>query len=310
MANDPGQDKDFLAAPREQQHAYLSSIDPDYAKAPKEEQDAYLQHVTGGPTNETLSTFPAQPPKPTIPTSGPSGSLETLPQKIAKLSPEQEQRRQSGESMAVPEAMLSGMYVGAIGNPIGAAKRLAGGAILGGVGQEVGGRGGRLIGPKSEIAGRVIGGALGTYVGMRDGNVPVRQIAGEMAGKISPTLGDYINPPAIPPEEAARGAFMNRGYKPAGDAEYSAKGAFMNKGYRPTPPPAPPPKPPEPPISGVSIVPEPRPQFPGENPNYEASVPRDELEEQAQRGKPGAGKQLQQIGRTILYKPKPTIGRK
>lgn len=61
---------------------------------------------------------------------------------------------------------------------------------------------------------------------------------------------------------------------------------------------------------GVSVVPEPRSLFPGEQPNYEASVPRDELLGQAQQRKPGAAKQLQQIGKTILYKPKPTIGRR
>jgi len=56
--------------------------------------------------------------------------------------------------------------------------------------------------------------------------------------------------------------------------------------------------------SGVTVFPEPNPLFPGENPNYAASIPRGELEDLAQRGKPGAGTQLQQLGRPVIYRPK------
>ncbi len=45
MANDPTQDKDFLAATPQEQHAYLMQTDPDYAKAKPGDQQAYLAHV-------------------------------------------------------------------------------------------------------------------------------------------------------------------------------------------------------------------------------------------------------------------------
>jgi len=58
-----------------------------------------------------------------------------------------------------------------------------------------------------------------------------------------------------------------------------------------------------PPPSGVTHVPEPRPNFTGENPNYMASVPRPELGDLAMSRKPGAAGQLQQLGQPILYTP-------
>jgi hypothetical protein len=55
----------------------------------------------------------------------------------------------------------------------------------------------------------------------------------------------------------------------------------------------------------ATVIPEPRTPFPGENPNYMASVEREgQLPELAGRGKPGAGTQLQQLGRPVLYEPK------
>ncbi len=58
----------------------------------------------------------------------------------------------------------------------------------------------------------------------------------------------------------------------------------------------------------TSLIPEPRAPFPGENPNYAASIPREELEGLAKIGKPGAGTQLQQLGgvhgRPVLYIPR------
>lgn len=53
-----------------------------------------------------------------------------------------------------------------------------------------------------------------------------------------------------------------------------------------------------------TFVPEPRPEFPGEQPNYMASVPREELGGLAKTMKPGAAKQLQQLGKKIIYIPK------
>ena len=54
----------------------------------------------------------------------------------------------------------------------------------------------------------------------------------------------------------------------------------------------------------VNVIPEPRGEFEGEVPNYMASVPRKELNDLALAAKPGAGKQLQQLGKPIIYIPK------
>jgi hypothetical protein len=53
----------------------------------------------------------------------------------------------------------------------------------------------------------------------------------------------------------------------------------------------------------ITFVPEPRTPFTGENEGYMASVPRDELNDLASKRKPGAGKQLQQLGKPIIYIP-------
>jgi hypothetical protein len=55
--------------------------------------------------------------------------------------------------------------------------------------------------------------------------------------------------------------------------------------------------------SGVTVVPTPRPLFQGENPNYMPSVPRGTLQDLALAGKPGAAKQIQQLGGQILFAP-------
>lgn len=54
---------------------------------------------------------------------------------------------------------------------------------------------------------------------------------------------------------------------------------------------------------GVNVIPEPRPTFQGEQPNYMASVPRGTLLKAANAAKPGAGTQLQQLGKTVIYAP-------
>ena len=53
----------------------------------------------------------------------------------------------------------------------------------------------------------------------------------------------------------------------------------------------------------VTFVPEPRPTFTGEDPNYMASVPRNELGKMAVARKPGAAGQMQQLGKPIIYIP-------
>lgn len=121
------------------------------------------------------------------------------------------------------------------------------------------------------IAGGVTGtvGAIG--LPMMGDRIPLRQIAGEMASKVSPTIGKMITPS---PSSA------------------------------PMMPSAPPPE------EGVTLVPEPRKPFEGEQPGLMGSVPREELSDLAQNRKPGAAKQLQQIGKKIIYQPNPVIGRR
>lgn len=57
------------------------------------------------------------------------------------------------------------------------------------------------------------------------------------------------------------------------------------------------------PNAPITFVPEERPMFKGENPNYAASTPREELGPAAMRRKPGAARQMQQLGQPIIYIP-------
>lgn len=63
-------------------------------------------------------------------------------------------------------------------------------------------------------------------------------------------------------------------------------------------------------ISGVSVYPEPNAPGPGINPGNMQSVPREELPGLAKRGTPGAALQEQNLGKKIIYRPKPVIGTK
>jgi hypothetical protein len=56
-------------------------------------------------------------------------------------------------------------------------------------------------------------------------------------------------------------------------------------------------------LPGVSVVPEPRAPFEGENPKYMASITRSRLQQLASQGKLGAGTQLQQLGKPLIYVP-------
>lgn len=173
--------------------------------------------------------------------------------------------------------------IGSIGSPEargmaadvarGAAERI--GDVRGGVGEAI-----RTPEGKLKMAPRAlarVGGAAAGYAT----HIPEGGLVGALAG---PSLLESIFPDP--------------------NAEMRARGAFMNRGYRPTPfvgaePRALPAAP-----DDVSYFPEPRNEFEGETPNYMASVPRDELSEMAARGKPGAGRQLQQLGKPVLYLPR------
>lgn len=60
MPNDPSQDKDFLAASPEDQHAYLMHSDQNYAKASPEDQKSYIAHVTGKSPSTQPGAFQAK----------------------------------------------------------------------------------------------------------------------------------------------------------------------------------------------------------------------------------------------------------
>src|SRR5215469_15130500 len=65
-------DKDFLAAPQDEQIKYLSAIDPDFAKASKGDQVGYLNHVTGGTRSANIEAN-AFKNLPSMPAPLPSG---------------------------------------------------------------------------------------------------------------------------------------------------------------------------------------------------------------------------------------------
>lgn len=63
------------------------------------------------------------------------------------------------------------------------------------------------------------------------------------------------------------------------------------------------------PVEGVSVYPEPREPLPTDRPGAMWSVGREEtLPESAQRGAPGAGDVLRNIGRPIIYEPREGVG--
>ena len=161
------------------------------------------------------------------------------------------------------------------------------------------------MGGLGAAGGRYAGGGLGGMFGPT--GKQIGEGVGSVLGGLAGGLEGYKMQPPNPEEEL--GSFMNKGYKsmdiPPEEAE---RGAFMNRGYQSMD---------EPPARmpglkighpEVNVVPEPRGEFAGENPNYMASVPRDELNRLAVAAKPGAGTQLQQLGKPVIYIPRGSSG--
>lgn len=248
----------------------------------------------------------------------------------------------------IGQAVKDASIVGAAGAPLGeiaagrslipvakaVGRSLIGAGIGSAGGSWLGGYAGEAL--KNRQLGEEIGGAVGGLTGGVYGGLD-RPVLGPWGSRYS--VGRMIPSLAREPELAGQeklGAFMNKGYKPAAPPASTAMAPFkrgvLAEVDRPAMVAANPRGPyltpaqelaarqagdsggvatrrigaPEEP--GVTLFPEPQARFEGETPNYMASVPRDELPEMAQRGKLGAGKQLQQLGAPILYTPRASIG--
>lgn len=168
---------------------------------------------------------------------------------------------------------------------------------------------GKLI-PPVKIGAKLAGGAAGHMLGipgagelggyligdkLADMLVPDRPGAATAAERRAipvsknPNPGGYTGPTSAQTANAVHP--LNPVYGPAvPSAEQLAQGVKLSDlvGEKP---------------SGITVVPEPRPTFAGETPNYMASVPRGTLQDLALGAKPGAAKQLQQLGQQIIYAP-------
>ena len=169
------------------------------------------------------------------------------------------------------------------------------------------------IKPGVKTAAKVVGGVAGAIPGALHGNLPAAYIGGEAGARTLPAVVDAITPSSKAIEQLnadAAAMRMNnlrarvaesKAAEAAGQTvpEYRAAQKSAAKanatanlsdlaGVQP---------------SGVSVLPEPRALFPGETPNYMASVPRGTLQDLALAGKPGAAKQIQQLGGQVLFAP-------
>ena len=107
---DPAQDKDFLAAPSDQQHAYLMATDKDYSAAKPAEQQSYLHHVNS--TNPLVTGAGMEhPPSSAVPEGlkAETGRREEphVKQQIAALGPA-EYAREAPERQAAGKAAIGG----------------------------------------------------------------------------------------------------------------------------------------------------------------------------------------------------------
>ena len=195
----------------------------------------------------------------------------------------QMQRMRAGESMAVPEALLGGMSMGAFSNPLGAIRKVAQGAVGSYAGNKVGGTVGGMFGDE----GRKVGGALGAIGGglaAASYGLP-RTI---MATKVPAFLR---NPEALEQEQQeALGAFMNRGYKSS-----EALGRIADA---------------ETALPDVMTVPEPNDAIPGIPEGSMFSTPRAKLPGLMESRTPGATIPYRATGGKIIFKPGVTIGTK
>lgn len=212
------------------------------------------------------------------------------------------------------ESMALGAAIGAPieGLALGGARALPaiGRSVLGAYGGSyLGERGGEALGgvfgPEGrDVGGRIgagLGGLTGGYMGLRGMKVPSSK-----GSLIESLFGDKA-PLAVKPTPP----------DPFAGATSSANPPMGAK-LPPVPPTAPTPFPTvqpktslavKPQTPSTSMYPEPRTPLPSDRPGSMWSVERETLPSRAQRGQPGAGEVLQNIGdKPVLYSPKPSIG--
>lgn len=197
----------------------------------------------------------------------------------------------------LPEALGQGIGSVAGGEAMGAAPGLVRAAVpsADAIGTALRTPEGKLI-PPVKVGAKVAGAAAGHALGVPG--------AGELGGYL---IGDKLADMLIPDRPGAATAAERRAV-PLSKSPYPENVAQIEAARKATSQGVPLSElanstAPETAANGISVVPEPRRLFLGENPNYAASIPRDQLMQLAQSAKPGAATQLQQLGQPVLYSP-------
>lgn len=189
----------------------------------------------------------------------------------------------------LPEALGQGVGSVAAGEAAGVARNAIPENIPAKVGTALRTETGALK-PAVKTAAQVAGTGVGVASGIPYG--------GELGGYL---LGPKVADLLIPDRPGAASAIERRAVPIANSPNYDPTAYRAGAALRSSAPTAP--GVPTATLPGVSVIPEPRPTFEGEQPNYMASVPRSTLPKAAAAGKPGAGTQLQQLGKTVIYAP-------
>lgn len=334
MANDPTQDKDFLAAPPDRQHAYLMATDPDYAKAPSDRQQAYLKQFSAQPEAQRPSVADLNKGASIDPDT--RGTLQRAndwytraPSYEGTLSHVGRSPREMAGDVGKAAAFGSlapiagGLAVAPVATALGVGGSLVGGAIgshAGGVlgkkfgapelGEDIGGLTGSVLGGGSGAKLTKLGPKIGAMV--RDPLTGRVKTPYELAvDKIAP---DPYAPESLPakaiPKGTNYGQFLEEQKAAARDKPLMSKiptgRNSMPKpqgGGIPQGSPTPFGNASEVPYGSLVKLPVPNEAAPPVNPKYMASVPRRALMGMGESGTPGAGTQLQQIGNKVLYIP-------
>jgi hypothetical protein len=334
---DPAQDQDFRNAPQAEQHAYLMATDKDYASAKPEEQTAYLRSVNNPDPEAMLAkshqqasadlAAPIQNAPLPHESVGAYHNAETVGH--GNVPAGREAIGHSGEKVSTAlgvaaPALASVAVPMGTGVTLPSALRIAATSGLGAAGGRYAGGGiGGIFGDTGRKIGEGVGSLLGGLAGGLEGyrfrppevdplDAAVKEgIASRIPTRMpkvaapSPELGSPENPgfyaklPATMPKTEAPIDPLKQAIQEGRAARIPTRMPKIATPEQPARMPGVKVGSPE-----VNVVPEPRGEFEGEVPNYMASVPRDELNRLALAAKPGAGKQLQQLGKPIIYIPR------